>query len=105
MHGPFINDGNSTLGKAYEIKCGSVSCMLHVRQKEQKSTSKLCHHTSKVGFPLFVVDYDFSITKGGVENASGGIGSGDGGVEVKVGNELVGDKELDKEVKRLYKLK
>lgn len=98
----FINDGNSTLGKAYyEIKCGSVRCMLHVRQKEQKSTSKLCHHISKVGFPLFVVDCNVSITKGGVENASGGIGSGDGGVQVKVGNELVGDKELDKEVKRL----
>ncbi len=78
----FINDDNSTLGKAYEIKCGSVRCMLHVRQKEQKSRSKLCHHThQKVGFPLFVVDYDVSITKGGVGNASGGIGSGDGGVQ------------------------
>jgi hypothetical protein len=78
---------------------------VHVRQKEQKSISKLCHHTSKVGFPLFVVDYDVSITKGGVRNASGGIGSGDGGVQVKVGNELVGDKELDKEAKRSYKLR
>ncbi len=76
---------------------------MHVRQKEQKSISKLCHHTSKVGFPLFVVDYDVSITKGGVGNASGGIGNGDGGVQVKVGNELVGDKDLDKEAKRLYK--
>lgn len=29
----FINDSNSTLGKAYEIKCGSVRCMLGKKNK------------------------------------------------------------------------
>ncbi len=87
--------GSRLWAKAYEIKCGSVRCMLG---KKNKRVYQSC-------VSLDIKGYDVSFTKGGVQNASGGIGSGDGGVQVKVGNELVGDKELDKEAKRLYKLK
>ncbi len=54
-------------------------CMLGKKNKRVDQSCVTTHQ--KVGFPLFVIDYDASITKGGVGNASGGIGSGDGEVQ------------------------